>query len=136
MLLKLGNFNLFSLLLDLLRFFLLVRVTIVKSVVRRISVDMITTLRCSFTVIVHLEVATLNLLSVHLDESLLGTLMSLKLDVCEALRLFRLPIVRDTNALDFAKATESITDIVLLESVWETLDEKSLAVAWHQSGHF
>ena len=78
---------------------------------------MIAALRSSLAIVVDFQETALNFLSVHLDKGIFGTLMSLKLDVGEALRLFRLPVVCNSNRLDFPKATEPITDIVLLEAV-------------------
>ena len=84
MFLQLGELDLLSFLLDLLRFFLLNRVTIVKSIVRRVSVDMIAAFGSRLAVVVNFQEAALYILSIHLNESLLGTLMSLVLNVGKA----------------------------------------------------
>ena len=62
--------------------------------------------------------------------------MSLKLNVSKAFRLLCLPIVSNSDGLDFPETSESITNIVLFEVIRETLYEESLAVSRHHFGHF
>ena len=136
MLLQLGSLDLLSFLLDSLRLGQFDWIPVIKSVVLRVRIYMITTLWSGLTVVIDFEEATFNLFSVHFDKSSLSTLMCLEEDVGEAFRLLSLPVVSNTNGFDLAEATESITNIVFLEGVRETLDEEGLALSWHQTCHF
>ena len=136
MLTKLLKFDLLTLLLYHLRLGLLDGLSVVESVILGVRVDVIAALRLRLAIVIDFQVAALDLFAIHLDEGLLGTLMCLVLDVGEALRFLRLPVVSDSNGLDLSEASEPIANIVLLESVGEPLDEKCAAVSWHQASHF
>ena len=127
MLLQLCKLDLLALLLDKFRLLLLDRIAIIKSVLRRVSVDVVALL-LRLGVVVNFDVAALNVLAIHFDQGLFGTVVSLELDVRETLGLFRLPIVSDTDALDFAEATEPITDIVFFEVIRKTFNKECLAI--------
>ena len=96
---------------------------------------MIAAFRRGLAIIVDSDVASLDLLPVHFDQSVLGALMRLILDIGETLRLPRLPIVSDPDRLYLAKSSEPITDVVFLEAVGQSFDKKRLAIARHQASH-
>jgi len=136
MLLQLYKLDLLALLFDLLRLLLLHRIAIVKPVIGRVEVDVVTGLWRSLAVVINFKEAAIDFFAIHLDESLLGTVVILELDVCETLGLFSLPVVSDTNALNFSETTEPIADIIFFEVIWETFDKKCLAISRHQCCHF
>ena len=136
MLLQLGNFDLLPLLLNLFRLGLLDWISVVQSVVLTVQVNLVALLRLSLAVVVNFEESALDLFAVHFHESLLGAFMGFVLYVGEPFRLFRLPVECNADCFDFAEATEPVTDVIFLESVGQPLYEQSVAIGWHQLGHF
>jgi len=108
---------------------------VVKSVLFRVRVHAVAALGLSLTVEINLKEAALDLLAVHLDQRLLGTLVRLVLNVGESLRLLRLPVVCDTDRFDLSEPAEPITDVIFLKVVGQTFDEKGVALGGHRLGH-
>ena len=73
----------------------------------------------------------MDLLAVHLLQSLSCTGMSLICDICEALGLLGLPVISNSNGFDFAETSESVANVIFFEGIGEVLDEKSTAVRGH-----
>lgn len=117
MLAQFFQFDLLTLFLDDLRFLLLYWVSIVEPVISVISVDMVTSFWGGLAVVVNFEVSTLDLLSIHLNESLLSAIVVLELNVGEPFRFFGLPIDSDANAFNLTKSSEPVTNIILFEGI-------------------
>ena len=123
MLLQLCKLGLLPLLLYLFRLSFTDWVSVVKPVLLRIQVDMVAALRLRFTVEIDFEEAALHLLAIHLYHRLLRALMLLKVDVGEAFRLLRLPVVGNANCFDLPKPTESVSNVIFLEAVGQAFDK-------------
>ena len=116
-LLQLCKLSLLPLLLYLFRLSFTDWVSVVQPALLRIHVDMVAALWLRFTVEIDFEEAALNLLTIHFYHRLLRALVLLKVDVGEAFRLLRLPVVGNADRLDLSKPSESVTNVVLLEVV-------------------
>ena len=89
-----------------------------------------------FAVVVDLQKASVYLFAIHLDKSRFCALMGLELDVSESFRLLCLPVVRNSDRFDLSKATEPVTDVILLKLVRKPFDEECFAILRHESCHF
>lgn len=87
-----------------------------------------------FDVKVYLEVSArevLELSSVHLYQSGLGSYMFLVENICKAFALASLPVAADAYLLNLTEGTEPVADVILFEGVRKVLYKQCFAVLWH-----
>ena len=105
------------------------------SVVQLIAVCLcvysIAALGCAFSVEVTLDISALDLLTVHFFQCLLCAFIGFVCHVCKAFGLLCLPVICNSDGFNFAKASESVTDIVLFERIRQSFDKDGLASSWH-----
>ena len=121
----------FSVLLDALGLLQLQWLSVVKSVSLSLRIDLVTRPRFALGVVVNLDVASLNFSSIHLFKSLLCTLMRLKLNVGEALRLLGLPVVRYSDGFYFSKLPKPIPNVIFFELIGQAFNKHRRTIVRH-----
>lgn len=130
------KFKLLTFLLNVLWSLNFDRLSVIQPISFFIGVDFVRAFRSLLDIEVNFDRPALYVLAIHFQKRILRWLMRLKLNVRESLWLLSLPVSCESDRLDLAKSSESITHIIFFKCVGQSFYKQSFTVIRHLFGNF
>ena len=130
------KFKLLALLLNVLWSLDFDWLPVIQAITFFICVDFVRAFRSLLDIEVNFDRSALYVLAIHFQKRILRWLVGLKLNVRKSLWLLSLPVSCQSDRLDLAKSSESVTHIIFFKCVGKSFYKQSSTVVRHLFGDF